>query len=197
MKIFFLLSTCIAVLLSCTNSSNSKAQKDEKGADSLQAKAESFFPVTSYIKGELYNFRKDGINPIKHTTIKGHTDSVWLKIEEVEGAVKEFLSPEIDSLNLVSLFSEKSFLDQSIGSVTFTYDPDAALPDSMTLKHWDVYIEPESGRVKRIYMVKEISKNKTLQLTWQSRKWSRITSIITDQNGVSSVEKEEKITWDF
>lgn len=197
MKIFFLLSTCIAVLLSCTNSSNSKAQKDEKEDDSLRAKAESFFPVTSYIKGELNEFRKDGINPIKHTTIKGHIDSVWLKIEEVEGAVKEFLSPEIDSLNLVFFFSEKSFLDQSIGSVTFTYDPDIVLPDTMTLKHWDVYIDPESGKVKRIYMVKEISKNKTLQLTWQSRKWCKITSIVTDQNGVSTVEKEEKITWDF
>ena len=197
MKIFFLLGTCIIVLISCNNSSTSEASKNPPPLDSLQAKRESFFPVTSYIKGEIFGFKKDGINPLKHTTIKNHTDSVWLKIDEVEGAVKEFLYPEIDSLNLVSLFSEKSFLDQSIGSYTFTYEPDGTLPDTMTLKHWDVYIDPPSGKVKRIYMVKEISKNKTLQLTWQSRKWCKITSIITDQNGVSSVEKEEKITWDF
>lgn len=197
MKTFFLLTACIIVLISCNNSSTSEATKNEKKPDSLLAKKESFFPVTSYIRGELFEFKKDGINPIKHTTIKNHTDSVWLKIEEVEGAVKEFLYPEIDSLNLVSLFSEKSFLDQSIDSYTFTYDPDGPLPDTMTLKHWDVYIDPSSGKVKRIYMVKEISKNKTLQLTWQSRKWCKIISIITDQNGKSSVEKEEKITWDF
>jgi len=46
-------------------------------------------------------------------------------------------------------------------------------------------------------MIKEISKSKTLQLTWQSGKYFKITSILTDENGNSSVEKEEKITWDF
>jgi len=135
MKIFFLLSAGIIVLISCNNSSTSEAIKTEIKPDSLQPKRKSFFPVTSYIKGEIFGFKKDGINPIKHTTIKNHTDSVWLKIEEVEGAVKEFLYPEIDSLNLVSLFSEKSFLDQSVDSYTFTYDPDGTLPDTMTLKH--------------------------------------------------------------
>ena len=193
MKIFFSLITLIPIFLSCTNSSNSEAVKKEKELPEKQ----SFFPVTSYIKGELYDFNKDGINPLKYTTIKNHTDSVWLKIEDINEAVKEFLYPEIDSVNLISLFTEKSFLDQSIGTYTFTYDATGPLPDTMTLKHWDVYIDPASGKVKRIYMVKDISKTKMLQLTWLGGKWCKIVTIVTDQNGVSSVEKEEKITWDF
>ncbi len=193
MKTFHTLIIGIAVLASCNNPSDSAATKNEKEVP----KRQSFFPVTSYIKGELYDLRKRGINPLKYTTIKNHTDSVWLKIEEIEEAVKEFLQPEIDSVNLVSLFIEKSFLDQSIGTYTFTYDANGPLPDTMTLKHWDVYIDPERGKVKRIYMVKDINKTKMLQLTWQSGKWCKITTITTDQNGVSSVEKEEKITWDF
>lgn len=193
MKILFPLITLVTILFSCTNSSNSEVSKKDKQV----SKKESFFPVTSYIKGELYDFKKEGVNPLKYTTIKDHTDSVWLKIEEIDGAVKEFLSPEIDSINLVAFFTESSFLDQSIGSFTFTYDADTPLPDSMTLKHWDVYIDPETGKVKRIYMVKEIDKNKILQLTWLSGKWCKIVTIVTDQNGISSVEKEEKITWDF
>jgi hypothetical protein len=46
-------------------------------------------------------------------------------------------------------------------------------------------------------MVKEIDKSKTLQLTWVNGQWCKITSIITDANGVMKVEKEEKLVWDF
>jgi hypothetical protein len=192
MKISLSLISIVIFFLSCTNSPAPETVKKEKEEITKQ----SFFPVTAYIKGELFELKKSGINPLKYTAIKDHSDSVWLKLEEIDGAIKEFLQPEIDSVNLVSLFTEKSFLDQSIGSLTFTYEPSGILPDTMTLKHWDVYIDPETGKVKRVYMVKEFN-NRTLQLTWLSRKWCKITSIVTDQNGTSSVEKEEKITWDF
>ena len=46
-------------------------------------------------------------------------------------------------------------------------------------------------------MVKEISKTKTLQLTWVNNQWCKIVHIITDEKGNSTVEKEEKLFWDF
>lgn len=193
MKIFFAVISFAAILFSCNNPSGSGADNKEKA----EAKKQSFFPVTAYIKGELYELKKSGIGLLKYTTIKDHTDSVWLKTDDIEGAIKEFLHPEIDSVNLVSLFSEKSFLDQSIGTFTFTYDASGILPDTMALKHWDVHINPDNGKVKRIYLVKETGNGKTLQLTWQSGKWCKITSIFTGSDGTSSVEKEEKITWDY
>ena len=193
MKVSIFFIPVILIFLSCNNSSTSTTDNTEKAVLEKQ----SFFPVTSFIKGELYEIKNKGVNPLKYTTSNDHTDSVWLKLEELNEAVKEFLQPEIDSVNLISLFTEKSFLDQSINTFTFTYDANGILPDSMTLKHWDVYIDPVSGKVKRVYMVKEFSKTKVLQLTWLSRKWCKITTINTDENGISSVEKEEKITWDF
>ena len=193
MKYFFSIITVTLVLLSCNNSSTT-----DKGNTAKEAqKKQSFFPVTAYIKGELFEIKSKGINPLKFTTVNNHTDSVWLKLEELDDAVYEFLHPQIDSANLISLFTEKSFLDQTIDAYTFTYDPSGILPDTMQLKHWDVYIDPASGKVKRIYMIKVISKTKMLQLTWVSTQWCKITSIITDQNGNSSIEKEEKLTWDF
>ena len=156
-----------------------------------------FFPVTSYLKGEIYNIKKSGINPLKYTSVNTHTDSVWLKIEELDAVFQEFLQPEIDSLNLITLFTEKSFLDQSINAITLTYDPSVQLPDTMKLKHWDVYIDPVANTIKRVYMVKEISKTRSLQLTWVNNQWCKITTIVTDENGISKIEKEEKITWDF
>jgi hypothetical protein len=193
MKVPLFFIPLIFIFSACNDTLTSHKENAKKAVPEKQ----SFFPVTSFIKGELYEIKNKGVNPLKYTTSNNHTDSVWLKLEELDGAVKEFLQPEIDSANLVSLFTETSFLDQSINAVTFTYEPSGLLPDSMKLKNWDVYIEPESGKVKRVYIVKEIDKTKILQLTWQSREWCKITTIITDKNGVSSVEKEEKITWYF
>lgn len=193
MRYFISCLLAVFVLISCSNSSTTETKKEEKEP----VKKQSFFPVTSYIRGQLYEINLKGVTPLKYTTRNGRTDSAWIKISELEGAVKEFLTPVIDSTNLTTLFAEKNFLDQTIDAFTFTYDPIGQLPDTMKLKHWDVYIDPENGKVKRIYMVKEVSKSESFQLTWQGDKYCKIVSIITDEKGNSSVEKEEKITWDF
>lgn len=163
-------------------------------ADTAQQK---FFPVTSFIKGEVYEIKKSGINPLKYTTQNNHTDSVWVKIEDLDSAISEFIHPVIDSANLTGLFTEKSFLDQSINAITLTYEAKAALPDTMKLRLWDVYIDPESQKVKRIYLVKEMNDGQTIQLTWLSNQWCKITSILTGKDGKSKVEKETKIIWGF
>lgn len=167
------------------------------GTVTEQEKKPSFFPVTSYIKGQIFDIRRRGINPLYHVTHNSRTDSTWLKLEDIEKAVHAFLEPVIDSTNLTSLFDEKDFLDQTIAAYTFTYEPKASLPDNMTLRRWDVYIDAESNKVRRIYMVKKINENQTLQLTWQSNKYCKVVTIGTDSSGNSRVEKEEQITWDF
>ncbi|HQR00464.1 MAG TPA: hypothetical protein PLA61_06455 [Ferruginibacter sp.] len=167
------------------------------GPGSEPEKKSSFFPVTSYIKGQIFDIRRRGINPLYHVTSNNRTDSTWLKLEDIEKAVHAFLEPVIDSTNLTSLFDEKDFLDQTIAAYTFTYEPKASLPDNMTLRRWDVYIDAESNKVRRIYMVKKINENQTLQLTWQSNKYCKVVTIGTDSSGNSRVEKEEQITWDF
>lgn len=194
MKIFFPLISIAIILLSCNNSSTTPVIP----VNTDTVVKQKFFPVTSFLKGEIYIIKSDGINPKKYTTINNHTDSVWLKIEDIDAEVSEFLHPEIDSAGLITLFTEKNFLDQSINAFTFTYDAtNPPLPDSMQLQHWDVYIDPNTNSVKRIYMVKQVNKNKMLQLTWVSKQWCKITTIVSDESGVSKIEKEEKISWDF
>lgn len=179
-------------MYSCNNSDNPPLKPAVKDTT-----RQSFFPVTAYLKGEIYNIKNSGINPLKYTIANNRTDSVWLKLEELDSALKEFLQPEIDSLNLVSFFTEKSFLDQSINAVTLTYEPKDILPDSIQLRRWDIYIDPKTNNVKRIYLVKEPDKTKTLQLTWSTNQWCKIVTIVTDANGVSKIEKEEKFILDF
>jgi hypothetical protein len=193
MKIIVYLFACSFFLHSCNNHENPVGQLAEKDSTPPQ----NFFPVTDYLKGEIYNIKKSGINPLKYTTVNGRTDSAWIKIEDLDSTLAEFLHPEIDSTNLMALFSQESFRDQSLDAVTFTYDATAVLPDSMKLKHWDVYVDPKTNKVKRVYLVKEIDKAKTLQLMWVSGQRCKITTIVTDANGVMKVEKEEKLIWDF
>ncbi len=198
MKLLFHLSAAIVFFISCSSSPGKKNSVNEMtGPYTTKKEKQLFFPVTAYIKGQLFDIKEKGVTPLKYTTIKNHTDSAWIQINDMPAAVKEFLYPEIDSNNLVSLFGEKRFLDQTINAFTFTYDPTGVLPDSMQLKHWDVYINPETNKVKRVFIKKEIEGKKTMLLTWQSDKYCMLITILNIPDGSTVIEKEEKIMWDF
>jgi hypothetical protein len=185
------------LLFSCTNSSSKEVSaKKDVPAEPPQR----FFRVTDFLLGDIKGISAKGVTPLKITTINNHSDSVWLKQEELSTAMHEFTSPVIDSANLTDLFHETKFQDQTLNTFTFTYDPIAKLPGTMQLVHWDVYIDPEAGTVKKVYLVKrkkENSQDKTLQLTWQAGKWCKTTTLINKPGGSSGIEKEEIILWDF
>ena len=188
----YLLATAIILLSACNNSTTQSVSPQ-----TTTEEKPSFFPVTAYIKGQILEMREKGQTPIKYTSINEKTDSVMVKFEELNALCKEFLEPQIDSANLVDLFTESKFFDQTINAFTFTYEPKTQLADSLTLKRWDVYVDPETGKVKRVYIIKSAGQNKTLQLTWQSNEWFKTTTITTNADGTSAIEKEEKISWDY
>ena len=174
-------------------------RKQNIAEDTFQEKQEpvSFFPVTAYLKGQMYSIRENKLNPIKYITEKGKTDSSWIKQEDLEKEMSPFLEPVIDSTNLSNYFTETKFLDQSVNAFTFTYDPAKNLPDSFELRHWDVYINPENGKVTRIYLQKNLPGRRKMQLTWQSDKWCKIVAIQQKGDDKFDVEREVKIQWDF
>ncbi len=188
--IFFTLTLFI---YACKNKSSNQT-KAVVATDTLAK--QRFFPVTNYIKGQLFDIKQKGVNPLKYTTIDNRTDSVWLKIEDLSTAVSEFRTPVIDSANLNTLFLEKSFKDQTLNAITFTYEPIAKIPDSISLSNWNVYIEPETGNVKSIYLVKTIGA-KTIQLTWTNNTNCKMVYLTSNADGSFKIEKEEKIVWDF
>lgn len=192
MKNLFTILIFAIAFASCNNSDNPESAELKKPA----IEKSKFFPVTGFLKGAIFTIKKNEGPFKKYITINEKTDSVYLNPSDLDEVLREFLTPEIDTANLATLFTEKSFIDQTINAVTLTYEPVASLPDSMKLVRWDVYIDPDNGSVRRIYLVKEISKNKTLQLTWVVDEWCKIITIITDDKGISNIEKEEKIIWD-
>jgi len=157
----------------------------------------AFFPVTSYLKGQIAEIKNNGLNPVRIRTAAGKTDSAWLKVEQLDSVFAEFLTPEIDSVTMAGLFKESKFHDQTLNSFTFTYEPLKALPPGMLLKRWDVYVNPQNGTVKRIYMEKSTADKKELQLSWQSGIGSKITWFSTGASGNQEIEKEELVKWSF
>lgn len=185
------------LFVSCTQQQSQTPLQTEK--DSTEDN--SFFPVTQFILGELAQIDSLPVTPLKIITMNGKEDSTWMKNTDVRFFAQPFLQPQIDTANLKGFFAQKSFLDQTINAYTFSYDPVSTLPDTMQLKRWDVYIDPQKNKVKRIYMVKERRENnttskQTLQLTWMAAHWCKITTITEQENNPPAI-KEEKMIWYF
>ena len=193
------LSALVFISILFVGCSQQQSQTPQQAAKD-SAENNSFFPVTQFILGELAQIDSLPTTPLKITTVDGKEDSVWMKNKDVRIFAQPFLSPKIDTSNLKELFAQKSFLDQTINAFTFSYDPVSTLPDTLQLKRWDVYIDPQKSKVKRIYMVKEITEKntatkQTIQLTWMAGYWCKITTI-TEENNQPKI-KEKKMIWNF
>jgi hypothetical protein len=198
MQVFFkfkILIFSLFIFASCNSN-----QQQEVNTTSESKQAPIYFPVTDFLLGQLHQLDSMPVTPLK--IIKdgqNKIDSVWLKREDIRQFAQPFLAPVIDSISVSSYFSVKSFLDQTINSITLTYDPKVKLPQNFHLRRWDVYIDPQSGTVKRIYIVKEFGNERvdsTLQLTWNVGSDCSIRTIEQLPEN-QSIIKEEKMIWNF
>ena len=195
-----LLLPCLSIIIiaGCTIAPNKKNNISDLKYETV--KLDSFFPVTSFIKGQLTLLKNEPITPLQVVTINNKSDSTWIKMNRLLLLLSPFLSPEIKETNFSNLFKQTSFKDQTINTITFTYSPSVHLPDSITLKHWDIYIDPESGKLIKLYLVKTfkgVNEIITQQLTWQTGKWAKITTLLNKPGNKPSILKEEKFIWNF
>jgi hypothetical protein len=180
---------------SCTEQQSKISQQPVKDS----AQEQTFFPVTGYIRGQLREIDSLPVTPLKIVSYDGKQDSIWMKRKDIRPFAEPFLHPAIDTANLKELFTVRSFLDQTINAFTFSYDPVGPLPDTLQLRRWDVYIDPGKNTITRIYIVKEANisgKTQTMQLTWKSNQWCKITTI-TEQAGRQPDIREEMMKWDL
>jgi hypothetical protein len=194
---YFCVMKWIAILSVVLLFSACRQNKNNPSASlSKDTAAVLFFPVTSYLKGEINNIRTGASNPIYRISRNNHTDSSFIKMDSLEQVMAPFLYPEIDSVHLARYFTGTAFLDQTLGSFTFTYDPVSALPDSIDIHHWDVYVDPEKNTVTRIYIVKQIPGGEK-QLTWKAGESCKIVTIDKPANGNETIRSEETLTWKY
>jgi hypothetical protein len=195
-----------ATILLCLYSCGSKKQPiplpesstvdSSKNNDSI----DSFFPVTEYLKGQMLAFDSIPVTPLKINYKNGQQDSVWIKRDSLKWMLQAFTQDEIGKGNLLSFFKVTKFNDQTINAITFTYDPIKPLPDSIRIRHWNMYVQPETGAVSKIYIVKQIKengKNVTQQLTWQANTAAKITTLFTKPDGNIEIVTDQKFVWAF
>ncbi len=190
----------IAAVIILFNACN--ARHEESAAPSIETenKADSFFPVSSFLRGQMAILDSLPITPLHITTVNGKSDSAWVSKAKLKPLLQPFLASEIGETNLVKYFKETRFIDQSVNAVTFTYDPNGTPSDTSSLRHWDVYVNPEKGNVTKVYIVREFIENDkkiTNQLTWETDKQAKISTILNNPDGTQELIKEDIFTWDF
>ena len=198
MKLFFRLPVfCILILTACHQHANPPTQS--KAATAIDSVASpSIFPVTEFLLGQLKEIDSMPVTPVEISVVDSRRDSVWRKREDIRKFAAPFLTPVFDSASMHDLFDEKSFMDLTVNAVTLTYDPKVPLPDSIKITHCDVYIDPKTHQVQRVYMVKEDIQNGetvTTQLTWKVNQWCSIRTIEHENKTVPAV-KEKIMKWD-
>jgi len=184
-----------SILASCGTSK----KQDPPGVVSTDTVQQTFFPVTSFLKGQLMLLDSVKVTPLKITVEKGKTDSAWIKMAELKTQLNDFVAFDINETNMLPFFTESKFNDESTEAITFTYTPKGTLPQSISVRHWDIYVTPETGNVKRVYIVRNLVKdgnNYQQQLTWQTDKQARITTIL-EKPGSSEIVKDTRLIWGF
>lgn len=159
----------------------------------------NFFPVTDYLQREWSGLDSLAVTPLHVSTRNGKTDSLWIERGTLKQLLTGFLAPNIGTNNLTEHFIETSFRDETINAITFSYDPRPNLPDSISLRHWDVYIDPDTGKLRQVYLIKQVEDNGRKfqqQLTWKSQAWAKIV-VLEEQAGGLTVVQEDKFVWDF
>ena len=194
MKFISILFLVLTLITSCNNETEITEAEGLAISNNTTSEdtAANYFPVTNFLLGDINSIKNEAPTPIKKITANGKTDSSFVNMDSLTVVFKDFLEPKIDSANLKKYFSEKSFLDQTLASFTFTYEKRRGVNFDFAFINWDVMVDQETNKIKRIYLVKKVDANTTKQLTWQAGKWCKIVTITNNK-----VVKEEKITWKF
>jgi len=190
-KFFFVL--WVICSMACRENTEPKTIVSGMEADT----AVNFFPVTEYVLGQIKILKSTPINPLKITSVGNTIDSVWLKREEIEQEMQLFLTPEIDSTNLMPYYNQSRFLDQTLNRVTLSYDLQAQPQSNYPWKRWDVYINPKTGEVTLLYMVKQPDPDNEVQLSWQAGRYCQMLYLNRAPGDKMEVVKKTVIQWDF
>ena len=178
----------VCLIASCSQNKSEKSTANQPDSDA------SFFPVGNYLLGDIASLKQNGISPKYFHVKNGISDSSFLQIQNIESNLSDFLSPMIDSVSLNAWVKENKFYDESIESFTLSYDVQKDYFEKTVWRKWDVYVDPESQKVDRIFLVKNISDSTIAQLSWIPKSHAKIV-IINNQN--SSIVEEKTFFWNY
>jgi hypothetical protein len=187
---------CVMMFFSCTQPEKTETT-DANAFENMDTTKvlPTFFPVQTFILGEIETLSKSNSVITRVERNNEVPDSTKITLKEWKEIANALFYPAIDSLSLSSHFIENKFLDQSIGSITLTYEPNKNKPDSIPWENWNVYIHPENQEISRLFLVKKIGNNQIEQITWIPGKFCKVVMINEDPLCKLNKTKEQMFYW--
>lgn len=158
----------------------------------------TFFPVNAYIATQLRIIDSLQLPVSKYYSAEGHEDTSLLSLAECRELAAPFLETDISDPKWKDKYTENSFADQSIPSISFTYQTqENALP----VKRVDIVLKPDpvqSDKVKTVYIEKLFQQGDTLvneKLFWKADHYYQLIRSKQTVNGRPVITKL-KVAWD-
>jgi hypothetical protein len=147
-----------------------------------------FFPVSSFIKGQVADV-DNSIYPIyKIETIDGKTDSGYIAKEEFRKYAKDFIDmPDITQKKWKGDYLESKLYDEDLNSVVLSYNLKDET-EKAEIRKQEVIIEPnqeEGDKVRTIIIDKFLEKKNEAErkhMLWQVDKRFQIVTISNNNN---------------
>ena len=181
---------CTTTLYSCKDEKPSiiKPEQKEKG---------NYFPVSGFLKGQIHYADSIPTAMLKIVTKNNKLDSAYIKRDEFDNLVHDFIFPELEQNIFEKEFKENSFIDQTTQSATFTYSSNNS---KLQLQRVDVLATADESysKVKSVFMQATINKNDTIivkKLYWQTNKYFQVATITMLPNQSKTVS-QIKVIWD-
>ncbi len=156
------------------------------------------FPVADYIRSELKEIDSLQLPVTLYKSGAEGTDTALLSTAECTNLAAPFMEPDLADPEVAGFFTESSFADQSIPSITFNY---TSKEETMALKRVDVVLKPDpsvSDKVRTIYLEKSFMNGDTLvqeKLFWNDGHYYQIMRTKTTGTG-EPLLSQVKVVWD-
>jgi hypothetical protein len=182
----FLIPCILILLVSCSGNDEKKFEQEDK----------SFYPIGSFIRSELALVDSLPIAVFKYTIKDQKTDTQLLAKPAFRNIAETFLTPDITVDPLKKKYKETVFMDATINTITFSY---TAEDSSSEIQKIDVFINPETDRVKNIYVekiIRGVDSSITQKMIWIAGKHFQVSTLVTHKNKAEE-SLQEKYSWDM
>lgn len=187
-KSFVPVSLVVLALISACN------DKNQKAAEATAA----YFPIKPFLLQQLKAIDSLQLPTTRYFHGYNHSDTSAIGIAESKTLAAPFLQEDITLPPLKERYTETSFADQSIPSITFTYQTQDS---NLVLKRADVVLKPDpvlSDKVRSIYMERLYQLGDSLileKLFWKADHYYQIIRSAQKGDGAPQIS-QLKVVWD-
>ena len=186
----------VVALCACKNQAGPNGVKDSLLSKEDSLKNEPFYPIAQYIFDQVKYVDSTPLAIAKITFINGkQVDSVTIDRGEFKTLAKEFFEPDLNQKDLKPKYTESSFEDLTINSLTFSY---TTLDKELELQQADVLLRPDNHQVKNVMFRKSrIVGDTSISINglWKHNMNFQLNYSLQPPSG-KSISKQIKVIWD-